>query len=103
MMIEGMYVEGVQGVVPTVTYPSHATLSTGVWLGKDGIYINTLFDPFEKGKQVWYWYVEDLKVPTLYDAAREVGRTIASVQWLVTVGAKITWDIPEVWCASDEN
>ena len=103
MMKDGMYAEGVQGVVPTVTYPSHTTLITGVWPAKHGIYANTLFDPLEKGKQAWYWYAEDLKVPTLYDAAREAGRKTASVQWPVTVGAKITWDIPEVWRASDEN
>src|SRR5215470_687651 len=103
MMTEGMYAEGVQGVVPTVTYPSHATLITGVWPAKHGIYTNTLFDPLEKGKQAWYWYAEDLKVSTLYDAAREAGRTTASVQWPVTVGAKITWDIPEVWRAGDLN
>src|SRR4029077_8524340 len=28
---EGTYAEGVAGVVPTVTYPSHTTLVTGVW------------------------------------------------------------------------
>jgi len=103
MMKEGMYAEGVQGVVPTVIYPSHTTLITGVWPAKHGIFANTLFDPPDKGKQAWYWYAEDLKVPTLYDAAREAGRTTASVQWPVTVGAKITWNIPEVWRAGDEN
>src|SRR5215475_8530717 len=40
MLTEGMYAEGVQGVVPTVTYPSHATLITGVWPAKHGIYAN---------------------------------------------------------------
>ncbi|HWZ99597.1 MAG TPA: alkaline phosphatase family protein [Candidatus Dormibacteraeota bacterium] len=102
-MMEGTYAEGVQGVVPTVTYPSHTTLITGVWPAKHGIYANTLFDPLDKGKQAWYWYAEDLKVPTLYDSAREAGRTTASVQWPVTVGAKVTWDIPEIWRAGDEN
>jgi predicted AlkP superfamily pyrophosphatase or phosphodiesterase len=103
MMKEGTYAEGVQGVVPTVTYPSHTTLVTGVWPAKHGIYANSLFDPLDKGKQAWYWYAEDLKVPALWDVAREAGRTTASVQWPVTVGAKITWDIPEVWRAGDEN
>jgi len=103
MMKEGTYAEGVQGVVPTVTYPSHTTLVTGVWPAKHGIYANTLFDPLDKGKQAWYWYAEDLKAPTIWDAAREAGRTTASVQWPVTAGAKITWDIPEVWRAGDEN
>jgi predicted AlkP superfamily pyrophosphatase or phosphodiesterase len=100
---EGTYAEGVQGVVPTVTYPSHTTLVTGVWPAKHGIYANALFDPLDKGKMAWYWYAEDLKAPTLWDAAARAGRTTASIQWPVTVGAKITWDIPEVWRAGDEN
>ncbi|MBS1840647.1 MAG: alkaline phosphatase family protein, partial [Acidobacteria bacterium] len=103
MMAEGMYAEGVQGVIPTVTYPSHTTLITGVWPAKHGIFANTLFDPLDKGHQAWYWYAEDLKVPTLYDAARDAARTTAAIQWPVTVGAKVTWDIPEVWRAGDEN
>src|SRR5262252_4921929 len=103
MMAEGMYAEGVQGVIPTVTYPSHTTLITGVWPAKHGIYANLLFDPLDKGHQAWYWYAEDLKVPTLYDAAREAGRMTATIQWPVTIGAKVTWDIPEVWRAGDEN
>ena len=31
---EGAFAEGVQGVVPTTTYPSHTTLLTGVWPAK---------------------------------------------------------------------
>jgi len=103
MMKEGTYAEGVQGVIPTVTYASHTTLTTGVWPAKHRIYANTLFDPLDKAKQAWYWYSEDIKVPTIWDVAREAGRTTASVQWPATVGAKITWDIPEFWRAGDEN
>jgi len=103
MMKEGTYAEGVQGVVPTVTYASHTALVTGVWPAKHGIYANTLFDPLDKGKAAWYWYAEDIRVPTIWDVAREAGRTTASVQWPATVGAKITWDIPELWRAGDDN
>jgi predicted AlkP superfamily pyrophosphatase or phosphodiesterase len=103
MMNEGAYAEGVQGVIPTVTYPSHTTLITGVWPAKHGIYANTLFDPLDKAKMAWYWFADDLKVPTLYNAAMAAGRTTATIQWPVTVGAKVTWNIPEVWRAADEN
>ena len=96
---EGAYAEGVTGVIPTVTYPSHTTLVTGVWPAAHGILANTTFDPLQKNYQGWYWYAEDIRVPTLWDAAAQAGRTTASVQWPVTVGAKITWNIPEVWRA----
>src|SRR4029077_2187832 len=96
---EGTYAEGVQGVIPTVTYPSHTTLVTGVWPAKHGILANTVVDPLQKNHEGWYWYAEDIRVPTLWDAAAQAGRTTASLQWPVTVGAKITWNIPELWRA----
>jgi len=96
---EGTYADGVTGVVPSVTYPSHTTLVTGVWPVKHGILANLTFDPLQKNYQGWYWYAEDIQVPTLWDAAAAAGRTTASIQWPVTVGAKITWNIPEVWRA----
>jgi predicted AlkP superfamily pyrophosphatase or phosphodiesterase len=97
---EGTYAEGVVGVVPTVTYPSHTTLVTGVWPAKHGIFANTTFDPLQKNFQGWYWYAEDIRVPTLWDVAAQAGRTTASIQWPVTVGARVTWNIPEFWRAS---
>jgi predicted AlkP superfamily pyrophosphatase or phosphodiesterase len=97
---EGTYAEGVTGIVPTVTYPSHTTLVTGVWPAKHGIFANTTFDPLQQNNQGWYWYTEDIHVPTLWDAAAAAGRTTASLQWPVTVGAHITWNIPEFWRAS---
>jgi predicted AlkP superfamily pyrophosphatase or phosphodiesterase len=100
---EGSYADGVVGVVPTVTYPSHTTLVTGVWPAKHGILGNTTFDPLQKNSQGWYWYTEDIRVPTLWDAAAGAGRTTASVQWPVTVGAHITWNIPEFWRANTED
>jgi len=96
---DGTYADGVVGVVPTVTYPSHTTLVTGVWPAKHGIWANTTFDPLQKNYQGWYWYAEDIRVPTLWDVARQAGRTTASIQWPVTVGANITWNIPELWRA----
>jgi len=99
MMREGVYAEGVNGVVPTVTYPSHTTLITGVWPSKHGIWANTTFDPEQKNFQGWYWYSEDIKVPTLWDAANASGLITASVNWPVSVGAPVRYLIPEVWRA----
>jgi len=96
---EGTYAEGVEGVVPTVTYPSHTTLVTGVWPVKHNILANTTFDPLQKNFQGWYWYFEDIHSATLWGAAAQAGRKTASIQWPVTVGAPIDWLIPEFWRA----
>jgi predicted AlkP superfamily pyrophosphatase or phosphodiesterase len=97
---EGTYAEGVVGVVPTVTYPSHTTLVTGVWPAMHGILANSTFDPLRQNQEGWYWYTEDIHVPTLWDVAGAAGWTTASIQWPVTVGAHITWNIPEYWRAN---
>lgn len=96
---DGAYAEGVIGVIPTVTYPSHTTMVTGVLPATHGIWANTVFDPLQKNYEGWYWYAEDILVPTLWDVAAKAGRSTASLQWPVTVGAKITWNIPEMWRA----
>src|SRR5689334_18756368 len=97
---EGAYATAVTGVTPTVTYPSHVTLVTGVSPAKHGIFANTPFDPFGKNQGGWYWYAEDIRVPTLWDACAEAGLKTASVDWPVSVGAKIDYNIVQMWRAA---
>src|SRR5664279_1109642 len=66
---EGAYASDVHGVLPTITYPSHTTLLTGVAPAQHGILSNLTFDPLIKNQQGWYWYAEDIRVATLWDAA----------------------------------
>jgi len=94
---EGAYASGVRGVIPTTTYPSHTTLLTGVWPARHGILANTVFDPERASERAWYWYAEDIKTPTLWEAAARAGWKTASVQWPVSVGARVDWNIPEFW------
>jgi predicted AlkP superfamily pyrophosphatase or phosphodiesterase len=95
---EGAYATGVVGVLPTVTYPSHTTLITGTAPARHGVIGNTTFDPMQINQGGWYWYASDIKVPTLWEAARQAGRSTASVHWPVTVGAAaIDWNLPQVW------
>jgi predicted AlkP superfamily pyrophosphatase or phosphodiesterase len=97
---EGTYSTGVHGVVPTVTYPSHTTMITGVSPARHGIYANTTFDPLRKNNGGWYWYSQDIKVPTLWDAAAAAGLTTANVHWPVSVAEPhITWNLPQYWRA----
>jgi predicted AlkP superfamily pyrophosphatase or phosphodiesterase len=97
---EGAYAAGVTGVTPTVTYPSHTTMVTGVSPSKHGIITNTPLDPFSKNMGGWYWYAEDIKAPTLWDAAGRAGLITASVDWPVSVGAEIRYNIVQYWRAS---
>lgn len=96
-MADGAYAGGVRGVLPTLTYPSHTTLLTGASPAKHGIYDNTTFDPQLRNQRGWYWYAEDIKVPTLWDAAAAAHLETANVYWPVSVGANITYNLPQIW------
>ena len=97
----GAHARGVIGVVPTVTYPNHTTLVTGVAPDRHGIVANTTFDPLNASREGWYWYAEDIKAMTLWQAAASAGLSTASVNWPVTVGERnISFLLPEYWRAS---
>jgi predicted AlkP superfamily pyrophosphatase or phosphodiesterase len=102
-MREGMYANSVRGVLPTLTYPSHTTLLTGAAPARHGIYDNTTFDPLNRNDKGWYWYAEDIKVATLWDAAAAAHLTTANVYWPVTVGAHITYNLPQIWRTGTED
>jgi predicted AlkP superfamily pyrophosphatase or phosphodiesterase len=99
LMREGSYATAVTGVFPTVTYPSHTTMLTGVAPSKHGVLANTPFDPFGHNRGGWYWYAEDVKVPTLWEVTRRAGLVTSSVHWPVTVGAPITYNLVQYWRA----
>jgi predicted AlkP superfamily pyrophosphatase or phosphodiesterase len=100
----GAYATGVKNVLPTVTYPNHTTLITGVSPARHGIAANVMFDPLGKGRDGWYWYASDIKVATLWDVVHAKGQTVASIGWPVSVGAQsIDANIPEYWRAEDGN
>ncbi len=100
IMAEGTYATGVINSLPTVTYPNHTTMITGVWPAKHGIANNETFDPEKKNMGGWYWYATDIKVPTLWDAVHKSGGKVASIGWPVSVDApSIDYDIPEYWRA----
>ena len=100
LLRNGAHAGSVRGVLPTVTYPSHTTMLTGVWPDKHGIYSNETFDPYARNLGGWYWYSEDIRSHTLWKAASEAGYVVGSVSWPVSVGAPgVRYLIPEYWRA----
>jgi predicted AlkP superfamily pyrophosphatase or phosphodiesterase len=98
ILASGTHADGVNGVLPTITYPSHTTLITGVWPDEHGILNNQRFDPERKLAGAWYWYADQIHVPTLWDAAHAAGLSTASVSWPVTVdSSSIDYNLPEYW------
>lgn len=89
----------VESVLPTSTYPAHATLVTGVTPAAHGITTNRAPDPLAKNLDGYRWYAEDFTAPTLWDRVEAEGRTVGLVTWPTTVGADVTYLVPEIWRA----
>lgn len=92
---KGAFAEGLRGVMPTVTYPSHTTMVTGREPADHGIIGNEIFDPEQRLNRAWYWYAEQIRTPALWDVAKAAGLTTAAVSWPVTTGARIDYNFPE--------
>jgi predicted AlkP superfamily pyrophosphatase or phosphodiesterase len=99
----GAFSTGARSVFPSVTYPSHTSMATGVMPGRHGITTNAAFDPLEKNFGGWRWYTEDLKVVPVWELARRAGYRTALVSWPVTAGARATWLFPEYWRARNDD
>jgi predicted AlkP superfamily pyrophosphatase or phosphodiesterase len=91
----GVWAEGVIGVLPTVTFPSHTTLITGVEPALHGVFDNRIFDPENRSDGAWYYYARDITAPTLPTVVHARGMRAAAVTWPVTVGMDIDYLVPE--------
>ena len=100
LMQDGAWAEGVVGVLPTVTYPSHTTLITGVQPAIHGIVDNRILDPEGRSNAAWFWYARQIQVPTLVGAVRARGLRTAAVTWPVSVGMDADYLVPEFWRSS---
>ena len=98
LLTKSQYADGVIGVWPTVTWPSHTSIITGARPDQHGI-LNNGRGPLDPALS--YWSANKLKEPTLWQCAGEHGMTTAAVTWPVTMEAKITWNLPEVFVRRD--
>jgi predicted AlkP superfamily pyrophosphatase or phosphodiesterase len=93
----GVSAKKVVGIFPTLTYPSHTTIATGVRSARHGIVSNTIFDPKDGGKR-WYFEAAQMRATPIWDAAKRAGFSTSAVRWPVTVGATtIDWHIAEIF------
>jgi predicted AlkP superfamily pyrophosphatase or phosphodiesterase len=98
---EGAIADSMQPVNPTVTWPNHTAIVTGVDTSEHQVLFNGLLT--RPGKDVPMaiepWRDKDVLVhsPTIYDTAHEAGLTTAQVDWVAIYNAKtIDWKFPEI-------
>ncbi len=80
LMEHGAKVNRIRSVFPTLTYPCHATMSTGQYPSGHGVVNNTYFEPGVVNSP-WCWFHDVYKAKDLPDACKEKGLTVASVGW----------------------
>lgn len=97
----GVSAKGMITTFPSVTWPSHTSLITGMRAARHGVIGNTVWNRDTNGP-VKYIGDPDLtkdqsiQVPTLYDVAHEAGLSTASIIWPCSNGAKsLDWIIPD--------
>ncbi len=87
---------------PTVTWPNHTTLVTGVKPARHGVVGNDYYDRDQRRRVALILDPEFdkeqiIKVPTVYDVAKSKGLTTAAVRWPASRNAKsLDWQMPEV-------
>jgi len=97
---QGAYALYMKSVFPSYTYPSHSSMVTGAYPAQHEVCYNAPFAPLG-GDGRWNWETANIKVRTIWDAAKGAGLTAALVEWPVSVGAPVTWNIPEIWSVKD--
>lgn len=95
---QGVSADRVITVYPSVTYPAHTTIVTGVEPARHKVTSNFRFGTFE-----WLKNASDIKSPTLWQAAKKAGVTTSSIMWPMTYGADIDWLIVEADESRKEN
>jgi len=87
---------------PTVTWPNHTTMVTGVTPAKHGVISNGIFDRKEQ-KDIMYLCdpvvdkADLVTSPTIYDVAHAAGLKTAGVCWPATRNVKtLDWMVPDM-------
>lgn len=97
---EGAYAQAMQPINPSVTWPNHTTLITGVKASEHHVMANGLITFPRDGSmpQVKPWTPKDelVHARTLYDALAEKGMSTGQVDWVAIYGAKnVQWAFAE--------
>ena len=98
---DGAVADAMISVNPTVTWPNHTSIVTGVAPDRHGLLYNGM--PVRQGEgkplriEPWVDKKELVQAPTVYDAARAAGLTTGEVDWVAIYPASsVNFAFPEV-------
>ena len=86
-----------RSIYPTITYPCHTSMRTGCYPERHGV-INNEQTILGEVSSKWEHFNHIVKVPDIFDRAKENGLTTAAVFWPVTGNhPHIDWLVDEYW------
>ncbi len=91
------YCDHVKSVYPSITYPAHCSIVTGMQPIRHGVINNIRIQPNRTGKEDWLWQRRYIKTNTIYDQVRKNGWKTAALLWPVTAQSKIKYCVPEIF------
>lgn len=83
MLKNGAVIQKVKTIYPSLTHPVHASIMTGAPAGDTGIINNLILTPNDPTPP-WYNLLSEVKVDTIFHAAKRAGLTTAASTWPVT-------------------
>ena len=96
-------VDRVRSVYPSITYPCHCTMMTGVYPETHGI-VNNELAQLGVESSPWHHMRSDVRASTIFDLAKEQGLSTAAVFWPVTGNDKsIDYLVNEYWPQHGES
>ncbi len=102
LAVEGAQSGRMKASTPTVTWPNHTTLVTGVNPARHGVVGNNYLDRATGRHVALIWDPvfdkrEIVKTPTIYDLAKSNGMKTAAIRWPASRNAgSLDWTIPDM-------
>lgn len=92
-----------RSIYPSITYPCHTTMRTGCYPNRHGV-INNERSILGEVSSKWEHFNEIVRVPDIFDRAKEHGLTTAAVFWPVTGNhPHIDWLVDEYWPQDEQT
>lgn len=97
----GACAKTVKTCYPTITYPAHTTIATGVYPDRHCVLGNDDFDPYTTARP-WKWFHSSVHAPDIFSVCKRAGLTTAAVFWPCTGNhPDIDYLIDEYWAQGE--
>lgn len=97
----GAEITNVSSIYPSVTFPAHATMMTGMYPDRHGVFSNMQLIP-GSDPTPWNWNYNLIKCTDIFRAAKSMGKTTAAIFWPVTAcNPSIDYHIADYWAQGE--